>query len=44
MKCHEAPEETPTVSEERLLQLSCFISQGTFFLSRKISVYKFVFF
>jgi hypothetical protein len=28
MKCSEAPEETPTVSEERLLQLSCFINQG----------------
>jgi hypothetical protein len=35
MKCHEAPEETPTVSEERLLQLSCFISQGNFFLQEK---------
>ena len=31
MKCNEAPEETPTVSEERLLQLSCFINQGKFF-------------
>jgi hypothetical protein len=28
MKCHEAPEETPTVSEVRLFQLSCFINQG----------------
>jgi ubiquitin carboxyl-terminal hydrolase 14 len=32
MKCHEAPEETPTVSEERLLQLSCFISQDVKYL------------
>ena len=31
MKCVEAPEEAPTVSQERLLQLSCFISQGSFF-------------
>ena len=31
MKCNEAPEETPAVSEERLLQLSCFISQGRIF-------------
>ncbi len=30
MKCNEAPEEPPTVSEERLLQLSCFINQGKF--------------
>jgi len=28
MKCDEAPDETPTVSEERLLQLSCFINHG----------------
>jgi len=32
MKCHEAPEETPTVSEERLLQLSCFINQDVKYL------------
>ncbi|UJR16337.1 hypothetical protein I4U23_003243 [Adineta vaga] len=32
MKCNEAPEETPTVSEERLLQLSCFISQDVKYL------------
>ena len=30
MKSVEAPEEAPTVSQERLLQLSCFISQGSF--------------
>ena len=35
MKCHEAPEETPTVSNERLLQLSCFISQGEYLYSPK---------
>jgi hypothetical protein len=28
MKCTEAPEETPTISQERFLQLSCFINQG----------------
>jgi hypothetical protein len=28
MKCNETSDETPTVSEERLLQLSCFINQG----------------
>ncbi|CAF0762584.1 unnamed protein product [Didymodactylos carnosus] len=27
LKCDEAPEEPPSISEERLLQLSCFISQ-----------------
>jgi len=32
MKCTEAPEETPTVSEERLLQLSCFINQDVKYL------------
>jgi ubiquitin carboxyl-terminal hydrolase 14 len=32
MKCNEAPEETPTVSEERFLQLSCFINQDVKYL------------
>ncbi|CAF1280775.1 unnamed protein product [Adineta steineri] len=32
MKCTEAPEETPTVSEERLLQMSCFINQDVKYL------------
>lgn len=35
MKCNEAPEETPTVSEERLLQLSCFINQGKIYFSHQ---------
>jgi len=38
MKCNEAPEEPPTVSEERLLQLSCFINQGEFYSKRKFLV------
>jgi len=32
MKCTEAPDETPTVSDERLLQLSCFINQDVKYL------------
>jgi len=32
MKCDEAPDETPTVSEERLLQLSCFINHDVKYL------------
>ncbi|CAF4321893.1 unnamed protein product [Rotaria sp. Silwood2] len=32
MKCNEAPEELTTVAEERLLQLSCFISQDVKYL------------
>lgn len=32
MKCSEAPDETPTVSDERLLQLSCFINQDVKYL------------
>lgn len=35
MKCNEAPEEISTVSEERLLQLSCFINQGRFSVQKK---------
>lgn len=37
MKCNEAPEEVPTVSEERFLQLSCFINQGKFYSKEKKS-------
>ncbi|CAF4358516.1 unnamed protein product, partial [Rotaria sordida] len=32
MKCNEAPEEPTTVSEERFLQLSCFINQDVKYL------------
>ncbi|CAF3307592.1 unnamed protein product [Rotaria socialis] len=32
MKCDEAPEEKPTVTEEHLLQLSCFINQDVKYL------------
>ncbi|CAF0811795.1 unnamed protein product [Rotaria sordida] len=32
MKCNEAPEESTTVSEERFLQLSCFINQDVKYL------------
>lgn len=32
MKCDEAPEEAPSVSEERFLQLSCFINQDVKYL------------
>ena len=35
MKCNEAPEEPETKSKETLFQLSCFISQGGWYLARE---------
>jgi hypothetical protein len=37
MKCNETTDEPPTISEERSLQLSCYISSGKLNKENQIS-------